>query len=183
MSDKQLDQLAGLAALSCSCGVADCENFMSGLTRNQAQDLADEAKRARAELAATRALLARATRFTFGPAGPYDHPHAAIEAAADVHPDDDTTVHVTVRPGLTPNSSGITRWAIQCAGWVRTHGGRWVDESTPSDRTAKFLRATRWPDAASAIALAEQLVAAGHPNLPEWTTGRRYPSREEDLDA
>jgi hypothetical protein len=48
MSDARLDRLAGLAELPCTCGVADCENFMSALTREQAQELVAEARRARA---------------------------------------------------------------------------------------------------------------------------------------
>lgn len=52
MGGKYLNRLAGLADLPCSCGVADCEIYMSALTRDQAQELVAEARRARAALAA-----------------------------------------------------------------------------------------------------------------------------------
>jgi hypothetical protein len=57
MSDKRLERLAGLAELPCSCDNIDCQNYMSALTAHQAQDLAAEAKRARAELEALREPL------------------------------------------------------------------------------------------------------------------------------
>lgn len=60
MRDTRLEQLAGLAELPCSCGVADCENFMSALTREQAQELVAEAKRVRAEVEQLRAQLVQA---------------------------------------------------------------------------------------------------------------------------
>jgi hypothetical protein len=146
-------------------------------------ELAAHVERESADVDRLLKLLPHATRFTFGDAGPYAHPHAAIDAAADVDENDETAIHVVARPGLDRQAAGVTRWSINCGGWVRTHAGRWVNEPIPGERTEKFMRATRWPDAASAITVAEQLIAAGHPNLPEWQTGRRYPTREEDLDG
>lgn len=133
------------------------------------------------EVERLRELLNRATKFTFGPSGPYDHPHAAIDIEHD-QPEGSEDVHVLARPGLDPNAAGILRWSVGCAGWMRTHGGRWVPEPNPSDRTDKYLRATRWPTRDAALAVAEQLVADGHPDSDTWARGRRFPMREENLD-
>jgi len=54
MTDASFERLAAFAELSCNCGLVDCEIYMSGLTRQQAQELVAEAKRARAELAKLR---------------------------------------------------------------------------------------------------------------------------------
>lgn len=47
MSDARLERLAGLAELPCTCQDADCGNFTSALTAQEARELVAEAKRAR----------------------------------------------------------------------------------------------------------------------------------------
>lgn len=171
LSDKGLEEIRRRVTGTCEC----CGENVHEFDTADVLELLDEVDR-------LRALVARATRFTFGDTDPYAHPHAAIDAAADIDEDDEGVVRVTARPGLDERARGIVRWSVNCGGWVRTHGGRWVDEPQPSDRSEKFMRATRWPDAMSAITLAQELIEAGHPRLPEWETGRRYPAREEDFD-
>jgi hypothetical protein len=52
MSDKRLERLTALAELPCSCDNADCQNYMSALTAQQAQELAAETQQLREQLAA-----------------------------------------------------------------------------------------------------------------------------------
>lgn len=51
MTDARLEQLAGLAELPCSCDNADCGNYTSALTAQEARELVAEARRPRAALA------------------------------------------------------------------------------------------------------------------------------------
>jgi hypothetical protein len=52
ISDKRLERLTALAELPCSCDNADCQNYMSALTAQQAQELAAETQQLREQLAA-----------------------------------------------------------------------------------------------------------------------------------
>jgi hypothetical protein len=62
MSDKRLERLTALAELPCSCDNADCQNYMSALTAQQAQELAAETQQLREQLAAANRLTAFAAR-------------------------------------------------------------------------------------------------------------------------
>jgi hypothetical protein len=50
MSAERLERLAGLAELPCTCTNADCGNYASALTAQEARELAAEARRLRARL-------------------------------------------------------------------------------------------------------------------------------------
>jgi hypothetical protein len=54
MSDERLERLAGLAELPCTCQDADCGNYASALTAQEARELVAEVKRGRAQLAKLR---------------------------------------------------------------------------------------------------------------------------------
>jgi hypothetical protein len=62
MSDKRLERLTALAELPCSCDNADCQNYMSALTAQQAQELAAETQQLREQLAAANGRAEKAER-------------------------------------------------------------------------------------------------------------------------
>jgi hypothetical protein len=102
------------------------------------------------------ALLAAATRFSFGDVGSRN-PHEQIDVEVR-------------RNAFEP---GAVRWIVTCAGWTHTHDGGWLYEDIPGERTEEYADATRWDDRDEAVAVARRLVADGHPNTAAWMRGRR----------
>ena len=103
-------------------------------------------------------LLAAATRFSFGHIGS-QNPHEQIDVE-------------TRRNAFT---LGVW-WIVTCFGWTYSASeDQWLYEPIPGERTQEYVAATRYADRDDAIRIAMQLIADGHPNMPMWMTGRKYP--------